>query len=60
MVATNEKIDSLKSEEPGTFSHVRDIRVDRQVDRLERTWADQPSQYATPTHFSTGAVLRLF
>ena len=30
--------DSLKSEEPGTFSHVRDVRVDRQVDRLERTW----------------------
>ena len=28
-------IDSLKSEEPGTFSHVRDVRIDRQVDRLE-------------------------
>ena len=28
-------IDSLRSEEPGTFFHVRDVRVDRQVDRLE-------------------------
>ena len=50
-------IDSLKSEEPGTFSHVRGVRVDRQVDRrglVELHGTPHPLIFLT---VSTGAVL---
>ena len=56
-------INSLKSEEPGTFSHVRDVRVDRQVDRLNECGLVKFHSTPHPLTFLTiytRAVLRLF